>query len=78
MATCFPPQLRKILATGIVPTKYAAHMMTLIEETPPTVLLCAVRKAAFDTVCDAQAMKRKIMKNITGMAKIWKIKRFEF
>lgn len=70
-------QLQQILVSGIVPPDYAAHMMTLIEEAPPTVLLGAIKKAALDNAGDMQAVKRKIVAQIVNMAKLWKIKRFE-
>ncbi|MES2831508.1 MAG: helix-turn-helix transcriptional regulator [Pseudomonadota bacterium] len=69
-------ELAKIFNTGIVPSEYVAHMITLIEEAPSAVLLGAVKQAATEALGDEAEIKRKIMQRLVGMAKTWKIERF--
>lgn len=69
-------ELQAILITGIVPDRLAAHMATLLQEAPPSVVLGAARTAAECTPAGGTPLMPAIMKNITAMAQRWHIDRF--
>lgn len=61
-------ELAQILRSGVVPERYKAHIMYLLEETPLPVVMQAVSEAA-----TADVLAEKIMENLRVWAKQWKV-----
>jgi transcriptional regulator with XRE-family HTH domain len=69
-AVLTPDTLAAILRTGEAPEQYHPHLMTLLDEAPPEILVTAVREVAPNPTT-----ARQIVKHLTSWAKQWKINR---
>lgn len=65
-----PNVLKKILKTGDAPKQFEAHIMTLLDEAPTSIVLSAVKEAATDNV-----PAKKIMKHLSKWANEWQTNR---
>jgi hypothetical protein len=65
-----PPILKRILRTGQAPKKFEAHIMTLLDEAPESIILGAVKQAAAPDM-----PPQKIMKHISKWAREWQTNR---
>ncbi len=63
-------ELKKILQTGEAPAQFAAHIITLLDEAPTSIVLGAVKEAASDNVS-----AKKIMKHLAKWASQWQTNR---
>lgn len=71
--TVTPDVLAQILRSGIVPKRYHAHLMTLLDETPLPVVVKAVQEAA-----TIEVPTKEIMKNLHFWSQEWKTHRTVF
>lgn len=69
-AVLTPRALKKILQTGDAPKEFEAHIITLLDEAPISVVLGAVKEAAADNV-----PTKKIMKHLSKWAIEWQTNR---
>lgn len=69
-AVLTPSNLKKILRTGQAPKEFEAHIMTLLDEAPESIILGAVKQAAA-----ADMPPQKIMKHISKWAREWQTNR---
>jgi transcriptional regulator with XRE-family HTH domain len=69
-AVLTPHLLKKILQTGEAPKQFEAHIMTLLDEAPISIVLGAVKEAAAPNV-----PAQKIMKHVSKWAKEWQTNR---
>jgi transcriptional regulator with XRE-family HTH domain len=57
--------LRNILASGVVPDDFRAHVMTLLDEAPLQLVVSAIHETCIETNTPA----RMVMKRVSAMAK---------
>ena len=62
--------LKKILRTGQAPKQFEAHIMTLLDEAPESIVLGAVKQAAAPDM-----PPQKIMKHLSNWAREWQTNR---
>lgn len=66
-----PDVLKNILQSGVVPDDFKPHMMTLLDETPLSLVISAIHETSIETNTSAKT----VMKHVSTMAKALHIHR---